>query len=141
MQCRLVIVINFSKISHHNLPKNVIHTVQYFFSTPEVFMKINPLFWSFFQIIRVKFFHKKLWSGQPEAINTLLDISHHKNIIFSFRNTGNTGQNRLLDQITILIFVNHNLPELILIFLCNLRRFKPFFCFFCQDLKCKLLHI
>ena len=56
------------------LPKNVIHTVQYFFSTPEVFMKINPLFWSFFQIIRVKFFQKtraKLWTERlPRAFTT-----------------------------------------------------------------------
>ena len=94
-------------------------------------MKINPLFWSFFQIIRVKFFHKKLWSGQPEAINTLLDISHHKNIIFSFRNTGNTGQNCLLDQITILIFVNCNFRKFFLIFFCSLSRNIIFLALLC----------
>ena len=54
------------------------------------------------------FFHKKFRPGQTKTVDTLLYIAHHEHI-------GNAlppayaVQNNLLDQVTVLIFVNHNL--------------------------------
>ncbi len=87
-------------------------------------MKINPLLLPILQRIAFIFIHKQFGSRQPEPVNTLFYVPYHKNIIVSLPYAGYAGQNRFLNQVAVLILVNHDLRKLLLIFLRHIRRRK-----------------
>ena len=104
-------------------------------------MQVDPLCPGVLDTISVEFFHKKFRSRQTEPVDTLFHIAHHKYIIFSLTYRRNAGQDCLLNQIAVLIFIDHNLQELLLILLRYRRRQKVILRFLCQDLKRVLFHI
>ena len=56
-------------------------------------------------------FQKQLRPCQPEFINALLHVAHHKAVKTAFRFPADTGQQILLHQIAVLILVNQNLMK------------------------------
>ena len=104
-------------------------------------MQIDPLRYAVFQTVSIIFFHKEFRSGQTEAVNTLLYIAHHENIIFSPGYSRHTGQDCFLDQIAVLILVDHYFVKPFLIFPGNGGWYDHSVLFLRQDCKGKLLHI
>ena len=68
------------------------------------------------------FVHKKLRPRQSEPINTLLDITYHKQVFVSVFHTGNRRQQCFLYIVAVLILIDHNFPILLLIFQRSLRQ-------------------
>ena len=58
--------------------------------------------------IGVIFLHKKLRPGQAETVDALLHVPHHEHIGDALP-AAYAVQNNLLNQVTVLIFVDHNL--------------------------------
>ena len=83
MQCRLIIIDNFSEFLPHQFPENIICTVKYFSSASEVPVKINSLPAALLRTVAVIFSHKEFRARQAESVNTLFYISYHKKIILS----------------------------------------------------------
>ena len=105
-------------------------------------MQVDPLLCPVLcQRVCTEFFHEKFRPRQTEPIDTLFHISHHKYIVAPGRYGGDTGQDRLLYQIAVLILVDHNLLKLLLILSRYRRRNRPVFRLFCQYLQRILLHI
>ncbi len=104
-------------------------------------MQINPLPVAVPGIIGLIFFHEQLRPGQTEAVDALLHVPHHENVVFPPADRGNAGQYRLLDQVAVLVLVDHHLRELLLIFPGRQGRNQLPFLFLRQDPQRKLLHI
>ena len=141
IQSRLVVIGDAAKFPAHKLPEQIIHTVQHLAAAAEILVKIDPLPGPVLQIVRVEFLHEKLRPGETEPIDALLYVPHHENIVPALGNPGNAGQDRFLDQIAVLIFIDHDLIELPLILPGRVRR-DPFPFFHArEDAQGILLHI
>ena len=62
--------------------------------------------------------HKEFRPGQAEAVNTLLDITYHKQIFPAVFHTGDCRQKCFLHIIAVLVFIDHNFLILLLILQC-----------------------
>ena len=129
--CRIIIG-NPAEFRNHQLPEKGIDGIQYLGPASEILKQINPerLFTGTFlcfptgrnrlplllplavfslkRRIRVVLFQKKIRPGLAKSVNGLLDIAHHKTVVPPFLITGNSSQQRLLDVVAVLIFINHN---------------------------------
>ena len=76
-----VVILDAPKVFSHDLAEQIIHTVQDLRPAPEIFVQVDPLHYIVFQAVCVVLFHKELRSGKTEAVNTLLYISYHKDIV------------------------------------------------------------
>ena len=104
-------------------------------------MQINPLPVAVSGIIGIIFFHEQLRPGQTEAVDALLHVPNHENVVLPPAHRGNAGQDRLLDQVAVLVLINHDLRELLLIFPGRQGRNQLPFLLLRQDPQRKLLHI
>ena len=78
---RVFVIHHISKVSAHDLIKNIIDPGKHFISASEIFLQIDTLTSRHSCGIGVEFFHKKLRSRQAETVNTLFYIPHHKKVI------------------------------------------------------------
>ena len=65
MKGRPVVIDNSSKRLCHDLPEQIIHSLQHFFSASEIAVKVNPLLLAvgplpFIKTVRIEFLHEKL---------------------------------------------------------------------------------
>ena len=131
VKSRLIIVADPSQFLSHDPPENIICSVQHFRPAPEIFVKIDPLAHTVVQTVCVVFLHKQFRSGKPEPVNTLLHIPDHENIIVSAAHRRYTCQDRLLDQVAVLILIDHHFGKLLLIFSRRHGRLQFPIHFFC----------
>ena len=104
-------------------------------------MQVDPLLHTVCETVCLVFLHEKFRSGKTKAVNTLLYIPYHEDIVSALRHSGHAGQDGLLHQVTVLIFINHDLLKPVLIFSCGRRRDQfPVF-FYCKNRQRKLFHV
>ena len=104
-------------------------------------MQVDPLLHMIFQAVCAVLFHKELRPGKTEAVNALLYIPYHEDIVSALRHPGHTGQDGLLHQVAVLVLIDHDLLKPLLIFPRG-RRGHQFPVFFHgKDLQRELLHI
>ena len=65
----------------HNLIKNLVDAVYYLRPATEVFMQVDFLLAAFLTRIRLVLFHKQFRPCQTEAVDALLDVSDHKQVM------------------------------------------------------------
>ena len=139
---RCVLVIGDStQILSHDLPENEIHTLQHLCPASEVFVQIYSLFLSILYRIAFIFLHKQLRSGQTESVYTLFHISYHKDVLPLVYPSGYCCSQKLLNQITVLIFVHQHFVVFLRKLYGSLRHLHLSVLLFHQDLQCKMLHI
>ena len=79
MQHGRLIIHNLQIAARHQLRKHKVYPGQHLGLAAEVFIQINAFAAVLLSISR-KFAHKQRRLGQTEAINALLDVSHHKTV-------------------------------------------------------------
>ena len=141
IECGTIVIFDAAQLFLHDLAEDIVYTVKDFHTAAEVLVQIDPLHHAIFHTVSIIFLHEKFRSGQAETVNALLYIAYHENIIFSPGYSRNTGQDRLLNQIAVLILIDHYLIKPFLIFSGNDGWYKYSVFFFCQNSKSKLLHI
>ena len=104
-------------------------------------MKVNSSIAAFLQIIGLIFFHKQFRSCQTETVNALFYIPYHKQIVDTLRLATDPCQNHLLNQITVLIFVNHNVLIIICQISCCLSTRADSVLTLHQNLQCQMLQV
>ena len=122
MQGRILIVDNASHFPPHNPCKNRIYTVKHLPAASEILMEINPHGMISRLSVSLMLFQKQLRPCQPEFINTLLHIPHHKTIVPALRFPADAGEQILLHQIAVLILVNQDLMKTAPVVKRRLRR-------------------
>ena len=113
IECRIIIIFYISEIPVHDLAKNKIDIKEHFLSASEIFVQLDLLIFGVFRRIGIVFFHEQLRAGKTEPVNALLDITNHKQIVLPHAASGNAGQDQLLDHVAVLIFIDHDLFELL----------------------------
>ena len=141
IKCRTGIILHTAHTFVHNLLKHVVRGIQHLLAASEIPVQIDPLLLAVCLAVCIIFFHKQFRSGEAETVNTLFDISYHKHIVTSAAHSRHTGQNRFLDQVAVLILVDHHFLKLLLIFSRHSRWYQTSVFFFCQNLQGKLLHV
>ena len=138
---RLVVIHNPSQFPAHDPAEHVVHTVQHLRPAPEIFMKVDPLPVAVPGIVGGIFFHEQFRPRKAEPVDALLHIPHHKDVVPPPADRGYAGQNGFLDQVAVLIFVDHHLRELLLVFFRRRRGHQLPVLLCRQNLQGKLLHI
>ena len=124
-QTHSVIVFHAADLAAHDSHKDVIYAVQHLGAASEILIQVDPLLLRSRRIpllqhrVGAELIDEDLRTRQPEAIDALLDIAHHKAPVMSCRLPGNRAQNQLLNLVAVLILINHDFPE---IGLTGLRR-------------------
>ena len=138
----VLVIFHPSQIFSHDLIEKIIHTVQHRTPAAEVFVKIDPVSFAPGSCgIAAEFFHKQIRPGQAEPVNALLYISYHEDIVFSLFHPGDRGQDLLLDQVAVLILVDHDFRKLICQFPGSLGPFILLGTVVYQDLQGIVLQI
>ena len=84
MKCTLLCVADISKISRHNAIKHIVDRIEDFLSASEILVKLNFFIASLPALIRligIIFLEKQFRSRKAKAVNALLDVSNHKDIV------------------------------------------------------------
>jgi len=102
-------------------------------------VQIDTLRTAFLQRVGIVFFHKKLRSRQTEAVDTLLDVPHHEQVVRSALLSRDRPKKRLLHMIAVLILVDHDL----LVHVAELLRRSARLLCLCihENLQCEMLQI
>ena len=105
--------------------------MQHFLTASEIFMQFYFLADGgrilFFCRIRFIFFHKQLRSCQPEPIDALFYVPHHKPVKSAVFFAGYRTHQTFLNQVAVLVLVDHHfLIELPQQKSCFRRRFRLF---------------
>ena len=138
----ILVIFHPSQIFSHDLIEKIIHTVQHRTPAAEVFVKIDPVSFAPGSCgIAAEFFHKQIRTGQAEPVNALLYISYHEDIVFSLFHPGYRGQDLLLDQVAVLILVDHDFRKLVCQFPGSLGPYILSRTVICQDLQSIVLQI
>ena len=82
IQSCAVVVLDSSQFFFHDFPEDMIDALQHFSSASEVLMQVDPLFDAVVKAVGMIFLHEELRPGEAEAVDTLLHIPHHEDIIF-----------------------------------------------------------
>ena len=86
---------------------------------PEILLEQNQLAVRPFFLVGLKLVIKNLGIRLTEAVDRLLNISHHEAIVA----IGQEFQHPLLGMVSILIFIDHNLVVALLIETADMRKF------------------
>ena len=134
-----IIIVHLSQIMMHQLIEDIIGKIKHLTSAPEIPMQVNPLLPAILSAVSSVFVHKKLRSCKTEAVNALLDIPHHEQIMSPILFFGDCPKDDLLHQIAVLVFIDHNLIKM----LTKLARSRcRLFCVLIyENVECKMLHI
>ncbi len=156
MQCRQIIIDETSHIFPHDLFKNHVRAVQHFPAAAEVLMQVDPSgfdpratrlpvvtgFCLFLSGIGLIFLQKQFRPRQTELVYALFHVSHHKPVVSALFLAGDAGQNVLLYQIAVLIFIDQYLMEITTVFQRRLRRHTSAVLFSLnQNGQCKMLYV
>ena len=107
---RCVIIGNGPQIRLHQLPEQEVYTFQHLLPASEILLQINAKAAFLPRTIPVILLNEQLRPCQPEAVDTLLHIPHHKQVVQPSAFPGNAVQQNLLHQVAVLIFINEDLP-------------------------------
>ena len=113
MKARRLIVRNAAELRAHEFSEYIVRRRKHLRPASEVFVKVDSLLAFPVFCIRMVFFQKQLRSRQTETIDTLLDITNHKPVPSAVLLAGHGREERLLDKVTVLVFIDHNFPELL----------------------------
>ncbi|CDC92428.1 unknown [Roseburia sp. CAG:380] len=138
--CRLIVNDAPQTFLHH-LIKQEIRRSKHHFPASEVLVKIDPLSHFLVTPVSLIFAVKQLRSRLTEPVNTLLHITHHKQIrAHALLRPADTGQKCLLNITAVLILVDHDFLIILLQLLRNLAR-RIIMLMIHKDLQRKMLHI
>ena len=141
-----VVVGDAPKLRYHDLPEEGVDAFEDLRAAPEILEQVDPLGPAVRPLplvdpVGVKFLHKKLRPGEAEPVDALLHIPHHENVVPPLPGAGHTCQDGLLDQVAVLVLVDHHLPELLLVHPGAGGGPKPVLRLLREDAQSVLLHI
>ncbi len=106
MQHSRLVVVNFQIAAAHQTAKHKVHAGQHRALAAEIAVQINPPS-ALAPPVGRKTPQKQAWLRQPKAVNTLLDVAHHKTVLAIAKQL----QQTFLHLVNILIFIHQYFKE------------------------------
>ena len=150
LQGNALIVLHAADFPAHDFGENRVGRVQHFPPRAEILIQIDPLRLLVILAVGLVFFLENLRPCVPEAVNALLDISHHKAGITAVRAAGksrplfsrNGGKKKLLHLVAVLVLVDQNLVKILPVPFRGLPEDKGSVLFSLhQNLQCHVLQV
>ena len=104
-------VIDAPQFPAHDFAEDLIDRIKYLSPASEILVKIDPHA-GFPVLIVMVFLQEQPRFRLSETIDTLLHISHHETVIPPLPAAGDAFEDRLLDQVAVLVFIHHDLREI-----------------------------
>ena len=109
--CPLVVV-DAADLFVHQPCEDAVDRINNLLVAPEIHLQIDPRSRRGIRRIAVAFAEEKLRTGFTELVDALLDIAHHEEVLASVFDACNRRQKSLLQQIGVLVLIDHDLRKL-----------------------------